>query len=206
MQKSSQQISDLQSSLTETNQKVEDFSINVQKSSQQISDLQEQLQSSLPEINQKSKDLSSSFSNKFSRKQSSEQTELTQNFTVEELIRQFNNQNREYFHNDSFQPLDLTSDSREGKLQMNGIRIMQLEVSENVHRGSYLKVKINGEYWLILNILSQGYNRVKKDIPQNPEVFKIISSSGTFELIKPAKLRKVNSTLWEIEEAGELRL
>ncbi len=216
VEKLSQQVSKLQSSVTDISQRVEIIGTTTEKSNQQISELQSYIEGVVKKFSQQISDLQlSSTRNNLTAKDSHSTASPrqpflastpTQNLTVEELIRQFNSNNREYFRHDYFKPLDLTSDSREGKLQMNGVRIMQLEVSENVHRGSYLKVEIYGEYWLILNILSQGYNRVKKDIPQNPEVFKIISSSGTFELIKPAKLTKVDSTRWEIEEPGELRL
>jgi hypothetical protein len=136
----------------------------------------------------------------------------------DEMIEQFNSQNRDYFRDDRFQPLTLTQRSIDGQVPvkltqqsikeqvvLNGCRILQLEVPFDSSQASYLTTKIDKENWLIPNIISPYIGKIMSNLDENPEIFTVESGSGSLRLIKPAKLKSVSLGLWEIEEPGEFQ-
>lgn len=122
---------------------------------------------------------------------------------TDEMIEQFNGQNRDYFRDGKFHPLTLTQQSIQGQVGLNARRIVQLEVPSDSSQASYLTTEIDRENWLIPNITSPYFSQVMRNLHENPEIFTVESGSGTLRLIKPAKLKSVSLGLWEIEEPGE---
>jgi len=119
---------------------------------------------------------------------------------LKEIIDRFNQQRPDLFHDSTFQPLMLTQDSiRSG--------ILQLEVSFDPSKATYLKFEMDNESWLIPNITSRYINQIMRNLGENSDIFTIRQGSGSsLQLIKPAKLKAVSNELWEIEEPGEFQL
>lgn len=146
-------------------------------------------------------------SQSFQLNQSSDNLTLTKSeisSDVMELVKEFNISNIEYFRDPRFIPLALTKQSIQGDFDSTFSRIIQLAISSDSSQESYyLKVEINGENWLIPNIISRYKNQIMSQLDQNSEIFIIHPGSDNLKLIKPAKLKNPNPETWEIEEPGE---
>ncbi len=127
--------------------------------------------------------------------------------SLQEIIERFNYQRPELFDDFSSISLTLTSDSSQGKVDINNRRIVQLEIPPDISQATYLKFDLDQTAWLIPNIKSRYISRIMQNLSENPEVFMITSgsSSGSLQLVKPAKLREISGGLWEIEEPGEFQ-
>ena len=121
---------------------------------------------------------------------------------TDEMVEQFNSQNRDYFRDGKFHPLTLTQQSIQGQVGLDARRIVQLEAPSDSSQASYLTTEIDRENWLIPNITSPYISQIMRNLHENSEIFTVESGSGTLRLIKPAKLKSVSSGLWEIEEPG----
>lgn len=126
---------------------------------------------------------------------------------LQEIIDRFNSQRPELFNDFSATLLALTSDSSQGKVDINNRRILQLEIPIDNSQATYLKFDLDNKTWLIPNIKSSYITRIMLNLSENPEIFSISSSSnsGSLKLIKPAQLKQISSGLWEIEEPGEFQ-
>ncbi len=122
---------------------------------------------------------------------------------IDEIIQQFNDQNRDYFNNSQFQPLNLTKISSQGAIGEDGRRIIQLEPINDVNQSLFLQILADRENWLIPNIISLYIRNIMNNLEQYPEIFTIHSGSGILQLLKAAKLKDIGFNLWEIEELGE---
>jgi len=71
--------------------------------------------------------------------------------------------------------------------------------TDNSH---YLKIKIDGENWLIPNAASINLPKILLNLERYPELFTIDPGSGEMLLVRPAKIKTTKSRLWEIEQPG----
>lgn len=119
-----------------------------------------------------------------------------------ELIHQFNQENRDYFQNQRFCPLTLTPESIRGEISSNARKIVHFQSPLDNSPVSYLMININKENWLIPNIVSPYVAQIMHNLAESPEIFTVHLGSGRLKLVRPAKLKQVNTGLWEIEEPG----
>ena len=123
---------------------------------------------------------------------------------IDQVIENFNNQNKAYFNDSRFAPLGLTQESRQGSVGAGGYSTIQLESFNDINQDSYLKIELDGDNWLIPNAASPYLRDTLKSLQEYPEIFSIATSGiNKLTLIKPAKLKEVSSGLWEIAEIGE---
>ncbi len=122
---------------------------------------------------------------------------------LQELIQQFNNQNRDYFRNAQYSPLKLSQESNHGKIGLDARPVIHLELSQDANQASYLRIDLEGNSWLIPNILSSFFGQIINGLNDYPDIFKLVHNSGQRLLVKPAKLKLIGTETWEIESAGE---
>jgi hypothetical protein len=123
---------------------------------------------------------------------------------IDQIIENFNNQNKAYFSDYRFVPLGLTQESRQGSVGAGGYSKIQLQSFNNVNQDSYLKIELEGDNWLIPNADSPYLRQTLKSLQEYPQIFSIVRSGiNKLTLIKPAKLEEVSSGIWEIAEIGE---
>lgn len=126
---------------------------------------------------------------------------------LQEIIDRFNQQRPELFRDLLFQPLTLTQQSIQG-YGPNGRQILQLEAPVDTSQAAYLKFEMDNTSWLIPNITSRYIRKIIDNLPENSDIFTIITIirqgyGFSPQLIKPAKLKAISNGLWEIEEPGE---
>jgi hypothetical protein len=63
--------------------------------------------------------------------------------------------------------------------------------------------QIEEESWLIPNIMSPEIAKIMRTLGDRPELFTVVSGSGSLYLIKPAKLKQIQVNHWTIAESGE---
>ncbi len=115
------------------------------------------------------------------------------------LILAFNQQDLSYFQEQRSQPLNLRENTSP----------KQLEKVTDLAKAHYLLFTIEAEYWLIPNILSPDIAQIMRHLIDFPDLFTIISGSGSLYLIKPAKLypleNEYNRDDLGIAEIGEFQ-
>lgn len=129
------------------------------------------------------------------------------NCIIDEVILQFNQQDRNYFSDSRFQPLGLSKASSQGvPVGEDGSPIVQLESLSDTSQALFLQIMLDGENWLIPNIISPYIRQIINNLEEYSEIFSVMESgTGKLTLIKPAKLKNVDSGLWEIAEIGEFQ-
>jgi hypothetical protein len=113
------------------------------------------------------------------------------------LIVQFNAQNLDYFQNSQFRFLTLILQ------QLDNPQPPQLEECSDHLSAPYLMTQIEEESWLIPNIMSPEIAKIMRTLGDRPELFTVVSGSGSLYLIKPAKLKQIQVNHWTIAESGE---
>ena len=113
------------------------------------------------------------------------------------LIVQFNAQNLDYFQNSQFRFLTLILQ------QLDNPQPPQLEECSDHLSAPYLMTQIEEESWLIPNIMSPEIAKIMRTLGDRPEIFTVVSGSGSLYLIKPAKLKQIQINHWTITESGE---
>lgn len=113
------------------------------------------------------------------------------------LIVQFNAQNLDYFQNSQFRFLTLILQ------QLDDQQPTQLEECSNPLSAPYLMTQIEEDSWLIPNIISSEIAQIMRTLSDRPEIFTVVSGSGSLYLIKPAKLKQIRANSWTIAESGE---
>lgn len=113
------------------------------------------------------------------------------------LIVQFNTQNLDYFQNSQFRFLTLILQ------QLDNPQPLQLEECSDPLSAPYLMTQIEEDSWLIPNIISSEIAQVMRTLGDRPEIFTVVSGTGSLYLIRPAKLQQIQANSWTIAESGE---
>lgn len=126
---------------------------------------------------------------------------------IDQIIENFNHQNKAYFNDPRFVPLGLTQESSQGAVGAGGYSTIQLQSFNDTNKDSFLKIELEGDNWLIPNAASPYLRQTLKSLEEYPQIFSISTSGiNKLTLIKPAKLKEVSSGLWEIVEIGEFEI
>jgi hypothetical protein len=139
---------------------------------------------------------------------SSSPSSNTQNISIsselQNIVQQFNDQNKAYFSDSRFAPLGLTQESSQGSVGESSRSRIQLESFNDINKDSYLRIELDGDNWLIPNAASPYLRQIFKSLEEYPQIFSVATSGiNKLTLIKPAKLKEVSSGIWEIAEIGE---